>query len=62
MRIQKPFLTVDWFVRVTKFENNGPFEYQSDYYRIAKPIVPALRYFHYANSNGWSDGPEEITR
>ncbi len=52
----------DWFVRVTKFEDNGPFEYQSDYYRIAKTIVPSLRYFHYANSNGWSNGPEEITR
>ena len=52
----------DWFVRVTKFENNGVLEFQSDYYRIANPVVKSLRYFHYANSNGWSNGPEKITR
>ncbi len=52
----------DWFVRVRKFENNGTFEHQTDYYRIANPIIPSLRYFHFANSNGWSNGPEKITR
>ncbi|MDA1231264.1 MAG: hypothetical protein O2856_10865, partial [Planctomycetota bacterium] len=52
----------DWFVRATRFQKNGPFEYQSTYYRIGNPIVNSLRYFHYANSNAWSNGPEKITR
>ena len=52
----------DWFVRVHKFENNGQFEMQTDYYRLANPVIHAVRYFHYANSNGWSNGPEKITR
>lgn len=52
----------DWFVRVTRFQDNGPFVYQSVYYRIGDPLVSALKYYHYANSNSWSNGPEEITR
>ena len=52
----------DWFVRVHKFEHNGPFEKQTEYHRIANPVIPAVRYFHYANSNAWSNGPEQITR
>ncbi|HQX53598.1 MAG TPA: hypothetical protein PLR25_27030 [Planctomycetaceae bacterium] len=52
----------DWFVRVTRFQDNGPFKYQSEYYRMANPVVPSLRYFHYANSNGWSNGPETVPR
>ena len=45
-----------------KFEKNEPFVYESNYYRIANPVVKSLRYFHYANSNGWSHGPEKISR
>ncbi len=52
----------DWFVRVTRFQDNGPFVYQSVYYRIGESIVPSLKYHHYANSNAWSNGPEKITR
>jgi hypothetical protein len=50
----------DWFVRVTRFQENGPFEYQSVYYRIGESVVPSLKYYHYANSNSWSNGPEKI--
>ncbi len=52
----------DWFVRITRFQENGPFEYQSTYYRIGNPVVNSLRYFHYPNSNAWSNGPEKIAR
>ncbi|MBL8819974.1 MAG: M56 family metallopeptidase [Planctomyces sp.] len=52
----------DWFVRVTRFQNNGPFVYQSVYYRVGDPLVSSLKYYHYANSNSWSNGPEKITR
>lgn len=52
----------DWFVRATRFQDNGPFVYQSVYYRIGESIVPSLKYYHYANSNSWSNGPEKITR
>ncbi len=52
----------DWFVRVTRFQENGPFVYQSVYYRIGEPLVSSLKYYHYANSNSWSNGPEKITR
>jgi beta-lactamase regulating signal transducer with metallopeptidase domain len=52
----------DWFVRVMRFQENGPFEYQSVYYRIGESIVPSLKYYHYANSNAWSNGPEKISR
>ena len=52
----------DWFVRVTRFQDNGPFVYQSVYYRIGDPLVSSLKYYHYANSNSWSNGPEKITR
>jgi beta-lactamase regulating signal transducer with metallopeptidase domain len=52
----------DWFVRVTRFEQKGPFEFQSTYYRLGQPIVNSLQYFHYANSNSWSAGPEQIVR
>jgi beta-lactamase regulating signal transducer with metallopeptidase domain len=52
----------DWFVRVTRFQENGPFSYQSVYYRIATTIVPSLKYYHYPNSNSWSNGPERIPR
>lgn len=36
--------------------------YQSVYYRIGESVVPSLKYYHYANSNDWSNGPEKITR
>ncbi len=52
----------DWFVRVQRFQENGPFVYQSVYYRIGEPLVSSLKYYHYANSNSWSNGPEKITR
>lgn len=52
----------DWFVRSQRFQQNGTFEYQSEYYRVANPVVKSLKYYHYANSNGWSMGPEKITR
>ena len=58
----------DWFVRVTRSQANGPFDYQSTYYRIASPnriaspMVESLRYFHYPNSNSWSNGPERVLR
>jgi beta-lactamase regulating signal transducer with metallopeptidase domain len=52
----------DWFVRVTRFQDNGPLTYQSVYYRIGESVVPSLKYHHYANSNAWSKGPEKITR
>jgi beta-lactamase regulating signal transducer with metallopeptidase domain len=52
----------DWFVRATRFQDNGPFVYQSVYYRIGESVVPSLKYHHYANSNSWSNGPEKITR
>ena len=52
----------DWFVRVMRFQENGPFEYQSVYYRIGESIVDSLKYYHYANSNAWSNGPETISR
>ena len=52
----------DWFVRVTRFQKNGSFEYQSTYYRVGNPVVNSLRYFHYPNSNAWSNGPEKIAR
>ncbi|MFO1003022.1 MAG: M56 family metallopeptidase [Planctomycetaceae bacterium] len=52
----------DWFVRVTRFQENGPFAYQSVYYRIGESVVPSLKYYHYANSNARSNGPEKISR
>jgi beta-lactamase regulating signal transducer with metallopeptidase domain len=52
----------DWFVRTVRFQESGAFEYQTEYYRIANPVVKSLKYIHYANSNGWSTGPEKITR
>jgi hypothetical protein len=52
----------DWFVRVTRFQENGPFVHQSVYYRIGESVVPSLKYHHYPNSNSWSRGPEKITR
>jgi hypothetical protein len=52
----------DWFVRVTRFQENGPFEYQSVHHRIGESLVSSLKYYHYANSNSWSNGPEKITR
>ncbi|MDB5392198.1 MAG: TonB domain/peptidase domain protein [Planctomycetaceae bacterium] len=52
----------DWFVRVMRFEEYRPFSFQSDYYRIANPVVKSLRYSHYPNSNPWSHGPETIPR
>jgi beta-lactamase regulating signal transducer with metallopeptidase domain len=52
----------DWFVRATRFQENGPFEYQSVYYRIGESVVPSLKYYHYANSNSWSNGPERTIR
>jgi hypothetical protein len=52
----------DWFVRATRFQDNGPFEYQSVYYRIGESVVASLKYYHYANSNSWSNGPEKTIR
>ncbi len=52
----------DWFVRATRFQEKGPFEYQSVYYRIGESVVPSLKYYHYANSNSWSNGPERTIR
>ncbi len=52
----------DWFVRVARFEDSKPFNYQSVYYRIANPIVRSLKFFHYANSLAWSIGPQKIAR
>lgn len=52
----------DWFVRVTRFEKNPPFEYRSEFYRLTDRVLPSLRYSHYANSNSWSAGPEERFR
>ena len=49
----------DWFVRVARFEDSKPFNYQSVYYRIANPIVRSLKFSHYANSLAWSNGPAE---
>lgn len=52
----------DWFVRVTKFQKNDSFDYQSAYYRIAVPVRKSLKYYHYPNSNAWSQGPRKIRR
>ncbi len=52
----------DWFVRTSRFQENGAFEYQSKYYRIGDSVVESLKYFHYANSNSWSMGPEKVPR
>ncbi len=52
----------DWFVRATRFQESGPFVYQSVYYRIGESIVDSLKYYHYPNSNAWSNGPEKISR
>lgn len=47
----------DWFVRVTRFDKQPPFNYCTDYYRIAAKPIQSLRHFHFPNSNPWSDGP-----
>lgn len=52
----------DWFVRVTRFQQNGAFEYQSVYYRIGDSVIESLRYYHYPGSNSWSNGPEKVPR
>ena len=52
----------DWFVRTTRFQKNGAFEFQSKYFRIDDSVVESLKYFHYANSNSWSMGPEKVPR
>ena len=52
----------DWFVRVARFEDSKPFNYQSVYYRIANPVVRSLKFSHYANSLAWSNGPQKVAR
>jgi len=47
----------DWFIRVTRFDKQPPFNFCTDYYRIAAKPIQSLRHFHYPNSNPWSDGP-----
>lgn len=51
----------DWFVRVMRFQKAEPFNYQTEYYRIANPVISSVRYLHYPNSNAWSFGPEVRT-
>ncbi len=52
----------DWFVCVDKYEKHGPFETQSTYYRLAKPIVNSLRCFSALDNRGRTTGPMENTR
>lgn len=52
----------DWFARVMRGEKNEPFDYQTEYYRLANPVVQSLRCFHSPNSSPWSNGPEKIAR
>lgn len=52
----------DWFIRVMAFEKNPPFDFRTDYYRVAAKPVESLRFFAYPNGNPWSYGPETIVR
>jgi len=48
--------TGDHLVRVSAFEEHGPFELISRWYRIGSETSAALTVHHYANSNSWSGG------
>jgi len=52
----------DWFLRVTRFEDNPPFDHRSEFYRLTDRVAPALRYSHYPNSNSWSAGVDAVRR
>ncbi|HVX13870.1 MAG TPA: M56 family metallopeptidase [Pirellulales bacterium] len=52
----------DWFVRVSRFEQNKSFDYLTQYYRVGNPVTPALKLLHMSHSGGWSTGPQQTKR
>ena len=47
----------NWFIRIERFEKNPPFDFRTEFYRVATRPIPSLRYLHYPNSHAWSYGP-----
>jgi hypothetical protein len=52
----------DWFICVSRWEKKGDFQRQSTYYRLTKPIVNSLQFFHVAGNGGNMAFPDNVCR